>query len=67
MIQSDGGEREEIEHRAQCAWMDWKKCLGIMLYKRICMKLKKRVYTGVIRPAFMRGGKTWANTKKDVH
>ena len=45
--------------------MNWKKCAGIMTDRRICMKLKNRIYTGVIRPAFIYGAETWATTKRD--
>ena len=65
MIQSDGGMEEEIKHRVQSAWMNWKKRAGLMLDKRICTKLKKKVYTGVIRPAFIFGAETWATTKRE--
>ena len=51
------------------AWREkyasWRKCAGVMCDKTMSMKLKKRVYTTVVRPALIYGAETWATTKRE--
>ena len=65
MISSDGNMEREITNRIQTGWASWRKCSGIMTDKRIGRKLKRRLYTAVIRPAMIYGAETWSTTKKE--
>ena len=65
MISSDGNMEAEVTNRIQAGWASWRKCAGIMTDKRIDRKLKKRIYTGVIRPAMIYSAETWSTTKRE--
>ena len=55
----------EIGNRVQAGWASWRKCAGVMYDRRMSMKLKKRVYTTVVRPALVYGAETWTTTKRE--
>ncbi|XP_063586251.1 uncharacterized protein LOC134763612 [Penaeus indicus] len=51
MVQHDGGVEAEITNMIQSGWRNWRKCAGVMTDKRMSMRLKRRIYASVIRPA----------------
>ncbi|XP_066958120.1 uncharacterized protein [Macrobrachium rosenbergii] len=50
-VMDDGGLGSETNHRIQCAWMNWRRSLGILCDKRISASEKGRFYKSVVRPA----------------
>ena len=54
----------EIAKRVGAGWMNWKKCSGVLCDKKMPVKLKRKVYRTVVRPAMLYGAETWATTKR---
>ena len=42
------------------AWMNWKRCSGVLCDKRMRVRLKGKVY----RTVMLYGAETWATTKR---
>ena len=53
----------EMTHRIQSGWQNWKRVLGILCDRRIRLRVKRKVYKTVVRPAMMYGAETWAVKK----
>ena len=65
VLNNSGSMEREIGNRIQVGWTSWRKCAGVMCDKRMSMKLKRKIYTTVIRPALIYGAETWTTTKRE--
>ena len=65
VLDNSGSMEREIGNRIQAGWTSWRKCAGVMCDKRMSMKLKRKIYTTVIRPALIYGAETWTTTKRE--
>ena len=65
VLDNSGGMDREIGNRIQAGWASWRKCSGVMCDRRMSMKLKRKIYTTVIRPAVIYAAETWATTKRE--
>ena len=45
------------------AWINWKRCSGVLCDRRMPLKLMGKVYNTVVRPALFYGAETWATTR----
>ena len=63
-MEEEGGMETEITKRVGAGWRNWKKCSGVLCDRRMPVKLKRKVYKTVIRPAILYGAETWATTKR---
>ena len=61
-LQSNGEMDKEIGNRKKSRWSNWRKCQGVMTDKRISIRMKKKVFTAVIRSALTYGVETWATS-----
>ena len=50
-VEETGGMATEITQRVTAAWINWKRCSGVMCDRRMPVKLKGKVYKTVVRPA----------------
>ena len=53
----------EMTHRIQSGWKNWKRVSGILCDRRICLRVKRKVYKTVVTLAMMYGAETWAVKK----
>ena len=63
-IEEEGGMETETAKRVGAGWMNWKKCSGVECDKRMPVKLKRKVYRTVVRPAILYGAETWTTIKR---
>ena len=62
-VEETGGMTTEITLRMSTAWMNWKRCSGVLCDRRMPVKLKGKVYKTVVRPALLYGAETWTTTR----
>ena len=53
IVQGDGELCQEVTHRMQCGWSNWRRCRGILLGRRMPVKLKGRIHQQVVRLAIL--------------
>ena len=61
-VEATGCMTTEITQRVSAAWINWKRCNGV-LCDRMPVKLKGKVDTSVVRPAILYGAQTWTTTR----
>ena len=59
----DTGMTTGISQRVSAAWGNWKRCSAVLCDRRMPVKLKRKVYKTVVRPALLYGAETWATTR----
>ena len=52
-----------MTHRIQSGWKNWMRVSGILCDRRISLRVKRKLYKMVVRPAMMYGAETWAVKK----
>ena len=62
-VEETGGMATEITQTVSAAWINWKRCSGVLCDRRMPVKLKGKVYKTVVRPAMLYGAETWATTR----
>ena len=58
----NGALDAEMKHR-KSGWKNWKRVSGILCDRRICLRVKGKVYKTVVRPAMMYCTETWTVKK----
>ena len=66
MMQESGSCDREIKKRVQAGWNGWRKVSGVICDRRLPARVKRKVYSSVMRPAMVYGFMTVAVTKKQV-
>ena len=56
----------EVKRRVQAGWKEWRKVSGVICDRRLPARVKRKVYSSVVRPAMVYGLETVAVTKKQV-
>ena len=65
VISEEGGCDLEVRQRTKAAWAKWRQVSGVILDKRVPLKLRIKVYKTVIRPVLLYGAETWALRRKE--
>ena len=65
-VQESGSCEREVKRRVQTGWNGWRKVSGVICDKRLLARVKRKVYSLVVRPAMVYGLETVAVTKKQV-
>ena len=65
-VQESGGCEREVKKRVQVGWNRWRKVSGVICDRRLPARVKRKVYSSVVRPAMVYGLETVAVTKKQV-
>ena len=64
-VQESGSCEKEVKKRVQAEWNGWRKVSGVICDRRLSARVKRKVYSSVVRPAIY-GLETVAVTKKQV-
>ena len=62
-VEETGGTTTYISQRLSAAWVNGKRCSGVLCDRRMPVKLRGEVYKIVVRPALLYGAETWATTR----
>ena len=65
-VQKSGSCEREVNKRVQAGWNGWRRLSGVICDKMLPAKVKRKVYSSVVRPAMVYGLETVAVTKKQV-
>ena len=65
VISEEGGCELEVRQRIKAGWAKWRQVSGVILDKKVPMKLRIKVYKTVIRPVLLYGSETWAMRRKE--
>ena len=65
VISEEGGCDQEIRQRIKAAWAKWRQVSGVILDKKMPLKLRVKVYKTIIRPVLLYGAETWALRRKE--
>ena len=52
-VEETEGMTTEISQRVSAAWVNWKRCSGVLYDRRMPVKLNGKVYKTVVRPAVL--------------
>ena len=66
MVQESGGCEREIKKRVQAGWNGWRRVSGVICDRRLPARVKRKVYSSMVRSAMVYGLETVAVTKKQV-
>nr|XP_027218477.1 uncharacterized protein LOC113810991 [Penaeus vannamei] len=62
---TEEGIDQAVRQRVKEVWRKWKEVTGIVLDKKIQLKLKMKVHKTVFRPVLLYGAETWALRRKE--
>ena len=65
-MQESGDCDREVKKRAQAGWNGWKRVSEVICDRRLPARVKRKVYSSVVRPTMVYGLETVAVTKKQV-
>ena len=65
-VQESGSCEREVKRRVQAGWSGWRKISGLICDRRFPDRVKRKVYSSVVRPAIVYGLETVAVLKKQV-
>ena len=65
-VQEIGSCEREVKKRVQAGWNGWRKVSGVICDRRLPARVKRKVYSSVVRPAMVHGLETVAVRKKQV-
>ena len=54
-----------MRQRVKVVWQKWREVSGVILDKKIPLKLRMKIYKTVLRPVLLYGAETWALRKKE--
>ena len=65
VIDGSGGCRKDVDGRIKLAWSRWRDLSGVIYDKKVPVKLKRKLYKTVVRPAMVYGSECWALRKQE--
>ena len=65
-VQENGSCEREVKKRVQAGWNRCRRVSGVISDRRLPARVKRKVYSSVVRPAMVYGLETVAVTKKQV-
>ena len=65
VLTEEGGTEKAVRQRVKVAWQKWREVTGVIMDKKMPLKLKMKIYKTVIRPVLLYGAETWSLRKKE--
>ena len=65
-VQESGNYERDVKKRVQAGWNGWRRVSEVICDKRLPARVKRKVYSFVVRPEMVYGLETVAVTKKQV-
>lgn len=54
-----------MRQRIKVVWQKWREVSGVILDRKILLKLRMKIYISVLRPVLLYGAETWPLRKKE--
>ncbi|XP_068203576.1 uncharacterized protein [Palaemon carinicauda] len=64
-VNAGGDMEDEVKHRIQVGWDNWRAASGVLCDKRIPLRLKGKFYKTVLRPSMLYGTETASMRKRE--
>ena len=58
IVDASGNMEEEVKHRVQAGWNNWRSASGVLCDRKVPLRLKGKFHRTVIRPAMLYGTET---------
>ena len=65
VLAEEGGTEKAVRQRVKAAWQKWREVTGVILDKKMPLKLRMKVYKTVVRPVILYGAETWSLKRKE--
>ena len=65
VLAEEGGTEKAVRQRIKAVWQKWKEVSGVVLDRRMPLKLRMKIYTSVLRPVLLYGAETWSLRRKE--
>ena len=65
VIDGSGGCGKDVCGRIKVAWSKWSDLTGVVYDKKVPIKMKRKLYKTVVRPAMVYGSECWALCKQE--
>ena len=66
MVQESDNCERKVKKRVQAGWNGWRKVSEVICYRRLPARVKRKVFSSIVRQAMMYGLETVAVIKKQV-
>ena len=65
VLSEEGGTEKAVRQRVKEAWQKWREVTGVILDKKMPLKLRMKVYKTVVRPVLLYGAEAWSLKRKE--
>ena len=65
ILTEEGGTEKAVRQRIKVVWQKWREVSGVILDRRMPLKLRMKIYKTVLRPVLLYGAETWSLRKKE--
>lgn len=65
ILAEEGGTEKAVRQRVKAVWQKWREVSGVILDRKIPLKLRMKIYKSVLRPVLLYGAETWSLRKKE--
>ena len=65
ILTEEGGTEKAVRQRVKEAWQKWREVTGVVLDKKMPLKLRMKIYKTVVRPVLLYGAETWSLKRKE--
>ena len=62
-VQESSGCEREVKKRVQAGWNGWRRVLGVICDRRLPARVKEKVYSLVVRPAWCMNLRQWQSQR----